>query len=275
MSAATLTIGIDPTIELGPLSVAWHGLMIAVGLIVGGWVGTRYGAERGLDRDRMLNLIVLIVIAAMIGARVLFLIQNDDLFRPEEWFGTQGFSFYGAMIFGAAAGLAYLWRTGSSLRYLDALGLAFPFAMAVGRIGDLINGEHFGPESDLPWAIRYSHPDSLTPSQDIAYHPGGLYEIVLSAVIAALIWPLRDRFRRPGMLLATVFALYAVGRFVMFFWRDDTNDAFAGLKVAHLESIGLFVLAALAAAAIVWWQRRSAERRSSTSRPKAAGARAR
>ena len=59
------------------------------------------------------------------------------------------------------------WRR-LGLRYLDALAAGFPLGMAIGRIGDVINGEHYGPVSDLPWAIRNTHPDADVPSNELA-----------------------------------------------------------------------------------------------------------
>jgi len=115
------------------------------------------------------------------------------LLRPADWFGTNGFTFYGG--FGmAAVGIAiYVRRTGRSLTYLDVAAAALPLGVAVGRIGDVINGEHNGPQSDWLLAVRNTHPDALTPSHEIAYHSGGLYEVLLALTIFAIAWPLRRR----------------------------------------------------------------------------------
>jgi len=56
-AAATITVEIDPMIELGPLTIAWHGLMIAVGVIAGGWLAARYARERELRTEEILNLV--------------------------------------------------------------------------------------------------------------------------------------------------------------------------------------------------------------------------
>jgi len=130
------------------------------------------------------------------------------------------------------------------VRYLDALAFGFPLGMAVGRLGDVINGEHFGPRSDLPWAFRHTHPDALTPSPDVAYHSGGFYEVVLSLAILAIVWPRRDRLTRPGSVLWLVIGLYAAGRFAMFFVRSDSETLLAGLNGAQWTSLGLLAVAA-------------------------------
>jgi phosphatidylglycerol---prolipoprotein diacylglyceryl transferase len=246
---AVITIGIDPNIELGPLTLTWHGLMIAVGIACGGWLAARYAHERELDRETVLNLVLVIALAGIVGARLLYLVQNNAgaLVRPGDWFGTRGFSFYGALILGTAAVAAYVGRGRLDLRYLDALAAGFPLGMAVGRVGDLINGEHYGPASDLPWAIRYTNPGADVPSPSVAYHSGGFYEIVLALLMLAVIWPLRHRFRRPTMLLWTVIALYSAGRFAMFFVRSDSETFALGLDETQWISIALVITAALGA----------------------------
>jgi len=248
--AAIITIGIDPMIELGPLSIAWHGLMIAVGIGFGWWLAARYARERGLDENEILTLAVVVAIAGIVGARAFFLFENDAaaLLDPGEWLGTRGFAFWGAIILGIPAVALYLRRRALGMPYLDALAAGFPLGMAVGRIGDIINGEHFGPASDLPWAIRYTHPDALVPGSELAYHSGGLYESLLALVMLAIVWPLRDRLRSPGLLLATVVGVYSAGRFVMFFYRSDSEALAAGLNGAQWTSLVMLSLAIVGAA---------------------------
>jgi phosphatidylglycerol:prolipoprotein diacylglycerol transferase len=247
MSPATITIDIDPMIELGPVSVAWHGLMIAVGLVAGAWLALRYARERRLNTDEVVNLVLVIALTGIVGARAFYLLENDAaaLLRPAGWFGTEGYSFYGAILLGVpAVGLYLRWR-GLGLRYLDALAVGFPLGMAVGRIGDVINGEHFGPESDLPWAFRYTHPDAEVPRNAVAYHSGGFYEVVLALAMLAIVWPLRRRFHRPGLLLWAVIGLYSGGRFAMFFVRNDSEELALGLSGAQWTSLALVAIAVL------------------------------
>jgi phosphatidylglycerol:prolipoprotein diacylglycerol transferase len=245
MDLAVITIHLDPEIHLGPLTIAWHGLTIAVGLVAGGWLTIVVGRERGLDELKLLDLVMLIAISGIAGARIFYLIENDPgaLIRPADWLGTRGFSFYGGIIFGVPAVALYLRRRGLGISYLDALAAGFPLGMALGRIGDVINGEHYGPVSELPWAVRNANPAADTPDPSLAYQSGGLYEVVLALAIFTLIWPLRKRFERPGTLLWTVIALYAGGRFLMFFVRDDSTQVALSLSYTQWTSLGLLVIA--------------------------------
>jgi phosphatidylglycerol---prolipoprotein diacylglyceryl transferase len=244
---AVITIDVDPNIHLGPLDLAWHGLTTAVGILVAASVAIRYAHARGLDPDPLFSAALWIVVAGVLGARALFLVENDAgaLLEPAEWIGSQGFSVYGGMIAGGAAAALLLHGRQLGLGYLDAIAAGFPFGMAVGRIGDLINGEHYGGPSDLPWAIRYTHPAAEVPSAQIAYHPGGLYEIVLALLIAAAVAGLYRRLRRPGQLLFLVVGLYAIGRFVMFFYRADSDPLVLGFDTSQCISLAIALASAI------------------------------
>jgi phosphatidylglycerol:prolipoprotein diacylglycerol transferase len=238
---ATITLNIDPRLHLGPFSLAWHGLMIALGIAAGAWLACRYAQERGLSGEVLLNLLIVLTLAGIVGSRLLFLILDEpgSLLRPEDWVGSRGFAFYGALIAGPLAVAAYLWRERLSLRYLDALAAGFPLGMAIGRIGDVISGEHYGPTTTLPWGFRYLSPHAEVPGSQLAYHQGGFYEVLLALAMLAILWPLRHRFRRPTTLLWTTVAFYSAGRFVMFFYRSDTTDFALGINVAQVTSLAL------------------------------------
>lgn len=248
MSAlSVIEIGIDPTIELGPVTLAWHGITIALGIVVGGVATARYARERGLDLERLSTLGLLLVVCGIVGARVLYLIESGDIADPREWLGTRGFSLNGGVVLVAVAIGVYIRREQLSLRYLDAVAVGFALGLGVGRIGDVINGEHYGPPSDFFLAVRNTHPQADTPDPAVAFHSGGLYEVLLGTAIFALLWPLRHRFYRPTVLLWAVIALYAVGRFVESFFRLDSAALALGLSGPQWTSVLLLLVAGLGA----------------------------
>lgn len=246
---AVISIGIDPTIELGPITIAWHGLMLAIGIVVGGLLAAYEARRRGLDPERIITIGVIVSLAALIGGRVFFLLEHGLLTDPGAWLSSTGFTFYGGFIAAAAGIVVYLRRGRLSLEYLDAIAVALPLGIAVGRIGDVINGEHFGPATDFLLGVRNTHPDALTPSPDLAYHSGGLYEVILGLIVFAIVWPLRRRLLRPLSMMWLVVALLAIGRFVEFFVRSDSPDLALGLEIAQWTSLALLAAAALGA----WW----------------------
>jgi phosphatidylglycerol:prolipoprotein diacylglycerol transferase len=241
-AAAVITIGIDPEVDLGPLTLSWHGLTIAIGVLAGGVAAARYLRERDLDVDPLYIIGAVLVIGALVGGRLFYVLEHGG-----PLFGTRGFTFDGGFIAAAVLIGAYVWRKGLSARYLDAVAVGLPLGVAVGRIGDVINGEHYGPQSDFFLAVRNSHPDALTPNPDLAYHNGGLYEVLLASLIFAVVWPLRHRLRT-GELVWLVVALFSLGRFFEFFARSDSPELALGLSNAQWTSLGLLVIALAG-----WW----------------------
>jgi phosphatidylglycerol---prolipoprotein diacylglyceryl transferase len=142
---------------------------------------------------------------------------------------------------------AAVWRQRLSVAYLDAIAAGLPLGIAVGRIGDIINGEHCGPATDFFLGVRNTHPDALTPSREVAYHSGGLYEVPIAAIVFAIAWPLRKRLTRPLVLMWLVIALFAVGRFCEFFLRSDSAELALGLEIAQWTSLLLLAVAAAGA----------------------------
>jgi phosphatidylglycerol:prolipoprotein diacylglycerol transferase len=244
---SVITIGIDPTIELGPVTIAWHGLTIAIGILVGGVAVAHEARRRGLDPERVYAIGMILVIGALVGGRAFYLLEQGELDDPGAWFGTTGFTFYGGFI-AAALGIAYyLRRQRLSVSYLDAIAAGLPLGLAVGRLGDVINGEHYGSASSFLLAVRNSHPDALTPNPALAYHSGGLYEVLIGAIVFAIVWPLRKRLHRPLALMWLMLVLLALGRFFEFFLRSDSADLALGLETAQWTSVLILAIAAAGA----------------------------
>jgi len=260
MPLAVIRIGIDPTIELGPLTVAWHGLTIAIGIVIGGLVAARDARRRGLDPEPLYTVGVILVVGALVGGRLYYLMEHGELLKPDAWLRTRGFTFYGGFIAAALGIAAFVWRRGLSVSYLDVVAVGLPLGIAVGRIGDVINGEHYGPPTDFFLGVQNTHPEADVPSHDIAYHSGGLYEVLIGVVVFAVVWPLRKRLSRPTAMVWTVLGLLAAGRFVEFFVRSDSETLALGLETAQWTSLVIIVVVAVGA----WFTlvRRDPERRS-------------
>jgi phosphatidylglycerol:prolipoprotein diacylglycerol transferase len=244
---SVITVGLDPTIEVGPVTLAWHGLTIALGILIGGVVAGYEARRRGLDTAPLYTIGLILVAGALVGGRIYYLAEHGDLLNAGEWLGTRGFTFYGGLIAAAVGIGVYLWRAGLSVEYLDAVAFGLPLGMAIGRVGDVINGEHYGPPTDYFLGVRNTHPDADVPSPEIAYHSGGLYEVLIGAAVFAIAWSLRNRLSRPTAMTWLVIALLAVGRFVEFFARSDSETLALGLETAQWTSLALVAVAAVGA----------------------------
>lgn len=235
---AVITIGINPDIHLGPITLAWHGLTIALGIAIGGAVGGRWAQRRGLDTDPLYNIVLLAGAGGLVGGRIFYVIEHGG-----PLLGTRGFTFDGGLILAGVLIAGYVWRTRLDLRYLDAAALGLPIGVAIGRLGDVINGEHYGARSDFFLAVRNSHPEALTPDSRFAYENGGLYEVLLAIIVGIVLWSLRNRARHPADLAWLVLALFSFGRFFEFFLRDDSPDLVLGLNNAQVTSVVLLIVA--------------------------------
>jgi len=244
---AVITIGIDPYVHLGPITLAWHGITIALGIPIGALAAARWLHKRDLPTDPMYTFAALAGVGGIVGARIFYLLEHDPgaLLAPDRLLSSHGFTFDGGVILAAILIAAYVHRTGLSGRYLDAAAAGLPLGVAIGRIGDVINGEHYGDRSTFILAVRNSHPDALTPNPHYAYQNGGLYEVLLATMILAMIWPLRHRLTRPGDLAWLVLGLFAAGRFFEFFLRGDSPQLALGLSNAQWTSVALLAIVAI------------------------------
>lgn len=248
---AVITVGIPPEIDLGPVSLAWHGLTIMLGIVIAAWAAARWAHRRQLDPEPMYALTGLLAVSGLVGGRLFYVLEHGG-----PLLGTRGFTFDGGFILAALVLLVYVRRSGLDLRLLDVIAVWLPLGVAIGRVGDVINGEHYGARSDGLLAVRNSHPDALTPDARFAYENGGLYEVILGLALFAVMWSLRNRLTRPGDLAWAIVGLFAVGRFFVFFLRSDSPELALGMSNAQWTSIALLVVAIVGRAVSV---RRSAD----------------
>jgi prolipoprotein diacylglyceryltransferase len=132
-------------------------------------------------------------------------------------------------------------------KLIDAAGAATMIGLAVGRIGDVINGEHHGTPTNVPWGVEYVNPATLGEPGAVV-HPEVAYEMVLTLALLAALLPFHQRLkaRLPDGVLGLIYlGVYAIGRFFLSFYRTDPA-VFAGLRQAQLASLLMVVLAVIA-----------------------------
>lgn len=263
----SISIGINPNlIDAGPITLSWHGLLTFVAVAVAVWLVARWGAKDGMIVDSIYSVAVWAIIGGVIGARLLHVIDFwDEVYRDDffsvfsVWSG--GIAIYGAIIGGFIGGAAYImirnsewflamWRTVFPFmgeahkanlpgigRLADITAPALLLAQAIGRLGDIINGEHFSKVTDLPWGVIYTNANSPGIFRPPT-HPTVGYELIFDLVLLAAIWPLRDRLRPHGMFFTLYLATYSIGRFFISFLREEFNEYFGGnLNEAQVVAI--------------------------------------
>ncbi|MBF6599935.1 MAG: prolipoprotein diacylglyceryl transferase [Dehalococcoidia bacterium] len=226
----TITIGWDPNIaKFGSLQLTWHGIFTAVGIALGVYLGVWLGRRQGFTEDDGYSIALVGVPAGIIGARAMFVLENRAQFAG-RWvdvlrINEGGITLYGAIVGGVLAAVIYgLMRKLPVRRGLDAAGFGLLLGMAVGRIGDLINGEHISKVSHLPWAVLYSNPNS-TAWQLGPMHPATTYELIGDLLIIGLMAALFAKFwrSRPGVAFFSGVVLYSAMRFGVSYLRVDST----------------------------------------------------
>jgi len=153
------------------------------------------------------------IIGGFIGCVTYMTIRNSDWFL-NLWRKRLGF--LGEAQKAPLPGIGHL---------ADLTAPALLIAMAIGRIGDIINGEHCALATRLPWGVVYSQDNFAAQAcGGFASHPAVVYELLFDLALLLVIWPMRHRLRPQGMTFALYGALYSTGRFFISFLRVESNN---------------------------------------------------
>ncbi|MBI4287459.1 MAG: prolipoprotein diacylglyceryl transferase [Chloroflexi bacterium] len=243
-----INIGINPDIaRLGPLTLAWHGLFSAVAGVAAVWLASRLAAKWNVDKGQLYGVLLWAIPGGLVGGRAVFVIDYWDSFsqQPLAIFALQegGTALWGAILGGMITAAIYArvrgYRVGT-LMDIGAIGMVL--GQAIGRVGDIINGEHISAATTLPWGFVYTHP--LSPSYGLpAQHPAVAYEMLMDLAIFGLLWRLKGRLQPSGSLSLLYLSLYSLGRFFLSFLRQDSHFVALGLNQAQWLSLVVLMLA--------------------------------
>lgn len=249
--------------HVGVLHLRSFGFMMAVAFLFGTWLGLREAKRLGLDEDRLVNVILITLIASVIGARGLYVLEHLAEFRRSWgsvfalWEG--GLTLYGGIVAGTFAGLVAAKRMGlSPWRTADALAPSLAIGVAFGRVGCFLNGCCYGRPTSLPIGVRFP-PGSFAALEfgDQPVHPSQLYNSAAALVLFAVLWWARRRVRTAGVLFWSFVALFAIVRILIDFTRSYEAEAVVlrgAVPVTESQATS-FVLALFAAMMIVRLQR--------------------
>lgn len=233
--------------HIGNVAIHWYGVLVAVGFLVGFWTATRRCVLDGVPGEMVADLIPWIVVSALVGARLLFIIDYYDTDFPDAtWWDfvnirRGGLVFHGGLIAAVVTTVAYTrWRRLPLWKLADALAPSIALGHAFGRVGCFMNGCCFGTICKLPWAVHFP---AGHPSSPHAVHPTELYEAALNlALYGALAWHYQ-RKRFAGQTFAIYVTSYGVLRFLVEFLRGDYEVHYLGwATVGQLVSLGVLVV---------------------------------
>lgn len=212
-------------IEFGFLKIFTYGLLVATGFFVGIVLAAKQGQKDGLDSARILDLCFYLLIASILGGRLLYVVVEYRYFiaNPLEMlkFWKGGLVYYGGLMAAVATAWYFMrkfdlpfWKTA------DVLAPSIAIGQAIGRWGCFFAGCCYGVRTDAPWAITFTNPQSLAPL-NVPLHPTQIYLSLNALVIFFILLWVQKRKRFDGQVLLTYGILYSIGRFIIEFYRGD------------------------------------------------------
>jgi phosphatidylglycerol:prolipoprotein diacylglycerol transferase len=226
-------------VQFGPIAIRWYGVLLAATIVVGMYFAGRYAPRFGIPAAVVDAIAVPFTLAALIGARIGFVISHPSMFS-DLWeiarIDRGGLASHGAI----AAGLLYLvW---ASRRYrvsmwalADAIGWAIPIGNIFVRIGNFINGELYGNPTTLPWGVRFPG------AGDVPRHPLQIYEALLALIVLLIARRAAARRRFDGEVFWTIMVATSIGRVAFDALRSD------------LRAVGVFTLGQGPAVLLIAW----------------------
>ena len=261
--------------QLGPFSLRWYGLLIAISVLVGLNLSGELASKKGLKKSLINDLLPILVLASVIGARIYYVafewrnytgrnfwssinFLNLNIPIPsalEIWGG--GIAIHGALIMGTLSIIFFCrWRKEPFWDVIDVLVPSVALGQAIGRWGNFFNNEAFGIPTNLPWKlfIPFRFRPEVFSTQDY-FHPTFLYESVWNIfVFGILIFLFRKANKKElklpsGGLSCLYLITYSLGRFWIEGLRTDPlclggvpPFCEGGLRIAQL--ISLFLISA-------------------------------
>ncbi len=244
-----INIGLDPILlTLGPFSLSWHGLFMVVGIAVGVGLPAYLVTKARLSVDTLYSIALWAVPGGIIGARLVHVVDYWSYYSANPGtilaFWAGGLALWGGILGGTLTGVIFagIKRDFPFGRYADMIAPGIILAQAIGRIGDIINGEHISTATELPWGVVYTHPNS--PGYGLPpVHPAVGYELLMDLFIFGILWKLRGRIQPDGSLFLLYLTFYSVGRFFVSFLRLDSNTVFLSLNQPQWISLLVLVVA--------------------------------
>jgi phosphatidylglycerol:prolipoprotein diacylglycerol transferase len=235
--------------SLGPLTIYSYGVLLAAAYLLGLGMAVRRARAAGLGGNRVLDLGIWVIIAALVGAKALLFVVDFRQFTSSwQEFTTllrSGGVFYGGLIAAVVVCIYQLrkhrlplWTSGD----LFAPGIALGYM--VGRLGCLMAGCCYGRQTEVAWAITFTDPAAnlnVGTPLNVPLHPTQVYESLAGLVIFVLLLALERRGRTfPGRTFWMFVLLYAVSRFIIEFYRgDDRGFVFDVVSTSQAISIVL------------------------------------
>lgn len=247
-------------LNLGALKVFTYGFFLALAFLSAIYVAGREARRVGLPVGQFYDLCFYIVLAALVGSRLLYILLELRVFLANPlkifalWEG--GLVFHGGVILALLVAFYYMRRHRMPwLQALDSLALGTPVGQFFGRLGCFMAGCCYGSPTALPWAVTFTNAQSLCPVRE-PLHPAQLYEALLALGVFGVLSVIKTRTRFPGQLILTYFTLAGLVRFAVELFRhpgDYRGYLFFGwMPLTQLLALGVAIVCGAALWYFTW-----------------------
>ncbi|WP_457834636.1 prolipoprotein diacylglyceryl transferase [Staphylococcus aureus] len=241
---------IDPVaFNLGPLSVRWYGIIIAVGILLGYFVAQRALVKAGLHKDTLVDIIFYSALFGFIAARIYFVIFQWPYYaeNPSEiikiWHG--GIAIHGGLIGGFIAGVIVCKvKNLNPFQIGDIVASSIILAQGIGRWGNFMNHEAHGGSVSRAFLEQLHLPNFIIENMYINgqyYHPTFLYESIWDVAGFIILVNIRKHLKL-GETFFLYLTWYSIGRFFIEGLRTDSLMLTSNIRVAQLVSILLILI---------------------------------
>jgi phosphatidylglycerol:prolipoprotein diacylglycerol transferase len=237
-------------LKIGPVTIYTYGFLLALAFLAAIFVAGREARRLGVPPGEFFDLCFYIILAALVGSRLLFVILEPGTFlhNPLKIFALWqgGLDFQGGLILCLIVAVWYIHRHKMPWRpTLDALALGAPLGQFFGRLGCFMAGCCYGKVTSVPWAVTFSAPNSLCPLR-VPVHPTQLYEGFLDLGVFLLLYWFRTRKAYSGQMTLLYLCLAGLTRFGVEFFRsplDYRGPVFFGwMPLTQLFALALFLV---------------------------------
>ncbi len=248
-------------IKIGPLTIHTYGVFIAIGFLLALALAVRQAKKQGISADKIIDLGFYMLLAAIIGSRIFFVIVNLDFYLRNPlaifkiWEG--GLVFYGGVAFAVPTAIWYIKKKGLDLwNTTDIFAPSLAIGHAIGRLGCFSAGCcHGRPAEGLFWSVTFSDPECLAPI-GMPVHPTQLYESAGELITFFILIVLRKHQSFKGQLFWTYLLLYSILRFVVEFFRGDEARGFIFGNISISQGISMLMFLGAVAGLVLFSKRK-------------------
>ncbi|MBR1683988.1 MAG: prolipoprotein diacylglyceryl transferase [Clostridia bacterium] len=228
-------------------SLPYYSVLIVLGMALAILLASKEADRRGLPKDTITDLALLLIPCAVIGARIYYVVFAWETFRSHPlsifavWEG--GLAIYGGILAGMLAVLLFAQKKKVPARtLLDCIVPGLALAQAIGRWGNFFNMEAYGVQVTHP-SLQFFPMAVMIPeaSGNVWHLATFFYESVWDALIFLFLWSIRKRASSPGALFGVYALLYASGRLVIEGLRTDSL-MWGTMRVSQLLAFSVCLL---------------------------------